>query len=273
MRRPMQVVAGYVLILIVALGAGGAVAGETPATGAPGSTLRVGIATNYPPLAFKQDGQIKGAEADFAEQLAKALDVKVTVVETPWEDLIPALQQDKIDVIMSGMSITDARKKLVAFTNPYAKVSQMALYRAADQERLRKLVRGNDKALRIGVVSGTTGEQYARKNHSHAQVQGFSSVDEGVAALRKSEVDIFVHDSPAIWRVTGGFGSPERELAGYYEPLTEEHLAWAVRKHDNRLRKRLNGVLAKWKANGQIESVLDHWIPVRKEIIRPRPKS
>jgi len=272
MRRLMQLVAGSALILIVALGAGGALAGEAPATGAPGSTLRVGIATNYPPLAFKEDGKVTGVEAAFAEQLAKDLHVKITLVETPWEELIPALQQDKIDVIMSGMSITAAREKLVAFTNPYTRVSQMALYRADDQARLRKLVKGNASSLRIGVVSGTTGEQYARKNHSHGQVQGFASVDDGVAALRKGEVDVFVHDSPAIWRVTGGFGSPERQLVGYYEPLTEERLAWAVRTHDSKLRTRLNGVLAKWKANGELESVLDHWIPVRKEIIRPRPK-
>jgi len=104
-------------------------------------------------------------------------------------------------------------------------------------------------------------------------VKEFASVDDGVAALRKGDIDIFVHDAPAIWRVTGGFDSPERELTGYYEPLTEEHLAWAVRKNESALRVRLNSLLSKWKASGQIEAVLDRWITVRKQLIHPRPKS
>jgi ABC-type amino acid transport substrate-binding protein len=264
----------YALILIAALALDvrtGAAAGPL-ATGAPGATLRVGIATNYPPMAFKENGQVTGVEADFATLLGKDLGLKVTLVETPWEELIPALRNGQIDVIMSGMSITAAREKLVSFTQPYLKISQMALYRAADEARFRKRAEIDAAKVRIGVVSGTTGEQYARKNHPHAQVKGFTTVDEGVAALRKGDIDVFVHDAPAIWRVTGGLDSPERELAGYYEPLTQEQLAWAVRKPDGALRTRLNRLLGKWKADGQLESVIDHWIPVRKQLIRPRPK-
>lgn len=276
MRRPMLTVGTYArLILIVALAlyARAGAAADKPATGAPGSTLRVGMATNYPPLAFKEDGKITGVEADFAVLVGKDLELNVTLVETPWEDLIPALQKGQIDVIMSGMSITEARQKLVTFTQPYTTVSQMALYRAADEERFRNLADLDAITVRVGVVSGTTGEQYARKNHPHVQLKGFTSVDDGVAALRKGEIDVFVHDAPAIWRVTGGFESPERELAGYYEPLTEEHLAWAVRKNEGALRARLNILLGKWKASGKIESVLDRWIPVRKQLIRARPAS
>jgi ABC-type amino acid transport substrate-binding protein len=276
MRRPMLAVGTYTLILLTALtlSAGSGAAADAPANGAPGSTLRVGIATNYPPMAFKQDGQITGVEADFAALLGKALDVKISLVETPFEELIPSLQKGQIDVIMSGMSITNDRKKLVAFTNPYTTISQMALYRAADAARFRKRAALDASTLRVGVVNGTTGEQYARKNHPHVQVKGFDSVDAGVAALRQGDVDIFVHDAPAIWRVTGGLESPERELTGFYEPLTEEHLAWAVRKQGaGALRGRLNTVLAKWKKHGQVESVLDRWITVRKQLIRARPKS
>jgi len=247
-------------------------AGRPSATGAPGSELRVGIATNYPPMAFKQDGQIKGIEAEFANQLGTDLGVKIVLVETPWDDLIPALRDHRIDVIMSGMSITEARKELVSFTDPYLKVGQMALIRRADQQRFRKLTKENLSTINVGVVRGTTGEVYARTNLPSAKVTAFDSVDAGVAALRKGEIDAFVHDAPAIWRITGGFDSQERELIGRYRPLTEEYLAWAVRKGDGEpLRQRLNETLARWKANGQIDAVLDHWIRVRKTTIQVRP--
>jgi polar amino acid transport system substrate-binding protein len=58
---------------------------------------------------------------------------------------------------------------------------------------------------------------------------------------------------------------------GRYQPLTDEHLAWAVRKDDTALRDRLNAELTKWKQDGELESVLDHWIPVRKITVRTAP--
>jgi ABC-type amino acid transport substrate-binding protein len=245
---------------------------QPAATGERGTELRVGIATNYPPLAFKQDGQIKGIEAEFARQLGTDLGVKITLVETPWEDLIPALRDHRIDVIMSGMSITEARKQLVSFTDPYLKIGQMALIRRADQQRFRKLTKESLSTIRVGVVRGTTGEDYARTNLPSAKVTTFDSVDAGVAALRQGKIDAFVHDAPAIWRITGGFDSPERELVGRYRPLTKEYLAWAVRQGDgDALRQRLNETLARWKANGQLDAILDHWIRVRKTTIEVKP--
>jgi ABC-type amino acid transport substrate-binding protein len=76
-----------------------------PAPAAP-TEIRVGIAPIYPPLAFKEGGQIKGVEVDFTRQLWLDLGVKFVLVELPWDDLIPALRAGRIDVIMSGMSVT-----------------------------------------------------------------------------------------------------------------------------------------------------------------------
>jgi len=59
-----------------------------------------------------------------------------------------------------------------------------------------------------------------------------------------SSIDYFINDAPAVWRVAGGFLSPERELRGLYTPLTQEHLAWAVRQDDEALRERLNATLS-----------------------------
>jgi polar amino acid transport system substrate-binding protein len=169
------------------------------------------------------------------------------------------------------MSITTERQQLVSFTDPYLRVGQMALIRHADEKRFKTFDIGSLSLIRVGVVRATTGEQYARTNLPAAKVTTFESVDEGVSALRKGEIDTFIHDAPAIWRITGGFDSPERELEGRFEPLTEEHLAWAVRQDDQALRTRLNATLARWKADGQVNAVLDHWIRVRKTAIRIKP--
>jgi ABC-type amino acid transport substrate-binding protein len=265
-------VAAAVMALVFATSAGCSLLSSKSApqaTGAPGSTLRIGIATNYPPLAFKENGKLTGAEVDFAHLLAHELDVTVELVETPWKDLIPDLVDGKTDVIMSGLSITPERQKVVSFADSYGTIGQMALFRVGDYDRLRDEGARNAPSTRIGAVGGTTGEQYVRSHDPLAQITTFSSVDDGVAALRNGQIDVFVHDAPAIWRVTSPRGAVERELAGRYVPLTSEKLAWAVRKQDDQLLRRLNAALAKWKADGQLDLVGARWVPVRKVAAAP----
>ena len=233
--------------------------------------LRVGIAPNYPPLAFKEDGKLAGIEVDFANRLGAALGRRVVLVETPWDDLGKALFEEKtIDIVMSGTSITEQRKQKVDFTDPYLNVGQMVLIRDADYPRLRNAKALDTSNLRVGFISNTTSEHYARQHLSRATLEGFPDTDAGVAALRDKQIDAFITDAPAVWRVTGGFFSKETQLRGLYEPLTHEQLAWAVRKGDHKLRTQLNAVLKKWKRDGTIDDVLDDWITVKKKTIEVR---
>jgi ABC-type amino acid transport substrate-binding protein len=235
------------------------------------SELRVGMATVYKPLAFKENGQLAGVEADFAHRLAADLKVKVTLVELPWDDLIPALVDHRIDVIMSGMSITESRSQLVSFTQPYLRVGQMALIRRSDYAKLRDPKMMNATASRVGYHSGTTSEAFVRAKLAAATLVGFDSPEAGVAALRAGKIDYFVHDAPTIWRISGGLEGRDPDLRGLYRPLTEEYLAWAVRKDDTPLRDRLNETLVHWQATGETEAVLDRWIPVRKVTVDAKP--
>jgi ABC-type amino acid transport substrate-binding protein len=269
-RHAATLVAGL-FVLGLAVGGGGSRAARAAATPALPTEIRVGIAPIYPPLAFKQDGQIKGIEAEFAHQLGKDLGVKITFVELPWDDLIPALRDGRIDVIMSGMSVTDARSQLVSFTDWYVRAGQMALIRKADYNKLRKPGAMDLPTTRVGFQTNSTGELYARKNLTKAKLEGYPSLDDGIKALRAKQIDFFVYDAPAIWRIRGQERKQYEDLAGRYTPLTEEHLAWAVRKDDTALRDRLNKELARWKKDGHLESVLDHWIPVRKITVLMAP--
>ncbi|HTO56355.1 MAG TPA: transporter substrate-binding domain-containing protein, partial [Pseudomonadales bacterium] len=78
-------------------------------------------------------------------------------------------------------------------------------------------------------------------------------------------------DAPTIWRISGGLENHDPDLRGLYRPLTEERLAWAVRKDDEALRERLNQTLLRWQEDGQAEAVLDRWIPVRRITIDTKP--
>lgn len=264
--------AGLLCALALGTAAGGAAQAAGPSakgTDPQPSALRAGFAPVYPPLAFKADGTLQGLEADFAQALQKELQRPVTLVELGWDDLIPALVDGRIDVIMSGMSITTEREKSVAFVYPYMATGQMALIRAADYSRLRDQSLMNDPGTRVGFQSNTTGERYARSELPKAQLTGFASLDVGVAALRKGDIDYFLYDAPAVWRIRGQDKAKYEDLKGLFRPLTEEQLAWAVRKDDTKLRQRLGNIVKRWRLNGFLESLLDRWMPVRKLTIDP----
>jgi polar amino acid transport system substrate-binding protein len=136
--------------------------------------MRVGINTGYPPLGFEKDGQVQGIEADFARMLGEELGTKMTLVPMPLKDLIPALEANRIDIIMAGMSVTKSRSEEVGFAEPYARVGQMALIRADDYLKLRTPSAMNWPTSRIGVKSQTTGAKFAKTTLKGANGKGIS---------------------------------------------------------------------------------------------------
>lgn len=231
---------------------------------AKGDTLKVGITPNYPPIAFRDDDGLRGIEVDLARAASSEMGRRVDWVEMEWKSLIPSLESGEIDVIMSGMSITAARRERVLFTTPYMGTGQLALIRRAAVTRFGLPSALRRPGARIGFVRETTGQQFARQELTQAESYAFDDVDEGIRSLRSEHIDFFIHDAPTIWRVA--LDPDERELMGLFQPLTEEHLAWAVALGNTALKRELDGILDGWRANNQLDPLLNRWIPVRVRV-------
>lgn len=228
------------------------------------SVLRVGVSPTYPPVIFEQDGQVLGIEADLARLAGDKIGRRVEFQTYDFPELIPALERGEVDVIMSGLSITDERAERVRFTQPYMQVGQLALIRAQDVGRLGRIRRINEPGTRVGYERGTTGENYVADYLTRSVAFAFDDVGAGLRSLRAGRIDYFVHDAPTIWRLAGD--PTHRDLIGLYRPLTEEYLAWAVRLDDAPLHARLEATLSHLRREGTIEPVLNRWIPVRVSV-------
>src|SRR5210317_2462845 len=91
-------------------------------------TLRVGMEPGYMPFELtNKKGEIIGFDVDMAKRMAKAMDVKLELVSTAWDGIIPSLLTDKFDIIMSGMTVTQSRNLRVNFADPYIIVGQTIL--------------------------------------------------------------------------------------------------------------------------------------------------
>jgi len=226
------------------------------------SELRIGISPDFFPLAYKDPNfGLIGVEVDLGNQLGKELGKSIVFVETPFPQLIQGLLTEDIDIIMSGMSITVERSRLVSFTDPYARIGQMALVRATDKAAFPNVQSFSKINSKIGYVQATTGEMAARAFFQQATLVAQPTIEDGIAALRKGEIAVFIHDAPTVWRVAGD--PREKELEGLYWPLTKEPLAWVVRKDDEPLRFALNDALKKMELSGTLKEILSRWVPLR----------
>jgi len=221
--------------------------------------LRVGTSADYPPLAFIQDQQLMGAEIDLAHTLATALGKELKVVEMNWNELIPALETGRIDIIMAGLSITEARKMRVAFSDPYLETGQMALYRRGDSERYAS----KDSIVKhhpaIGVQPNTTGDAYVQKNMPTARRVPLLKPQDAPFHLKNRNIDVFIHDGPAIMWLAG---THESSCTLLPEPLNKEWLAWAVSPERPELLRQVNQWLAERKQDGTLARILTRWLPM-----------
>ena len=231
---------------------------------AAAAELRVGVSADYPPLAYQQDGRVVGIEADNAKAVGALLGQEMTLIDMPFEKLIPALQAGEIDVIMSGMSVTAERSEKVLFTDSYMKVGQMAIMSTDKVAHFSQPWALHSEGVRIGVEAGTTGAAYVESELKGAQVSFFKDSAAAFAGLRNDQIDLYIHDAPTSWQLATT--TDNGDLISLYKPLTDEKLAWAVRKDDERLAARLNDALQTLKRNGTLSYIFNRWIPVTVEV-------
>ena len=220
------------------------------------SILRVGVSVKAPPMIFKYNQQIIGLEADFARELAAYLKRKLVFVELNWKDQIPALANNRIDIIMSGMTITELRKMRISFTDPYFVSGQMAMIRSMDTLKYLTLLQSG----RIGYIWRTTGESFVKQYFPGTQKSGFSNSEDGVKALINKKIDVLIHDGPIILFQASKYES--KGVTPVYRLLTEEYLAWGIRRENVQLREEVNQFLNKMKKDGQLDTMIQQWIPL-----------
>lgn len=226
--------------------------------------LKVGVSADDAPLAYKKDGVIVGIEADNAKAVGSILGQQMTLVDMPFDKLIPALQAGEIDVIMSGMSVTPERSEQVLFTDSYLEVGQMAIMTTDKVGHFAQPWAMYSPGVRVGVQRGTTGADYVASELKEAKVTFYDDTNAAFGGLRGNDIDLYIHDAPTSWQLATT--SENSDLISLYKPLTHEKLAWAVRKDDARLAARLNDALQTLTRNGTITYIFNRWIPVTVEV-------
>ncbi len=243
------------LLSVVALLAGCVTQSVAPSP----DILRVGVSANSQPVIFKQGGVISGIEADYAKLLGEALGKEICFIEVPWNKQLDYLEQNKTDIIMSGMTVTGARSIRINFATPYMQSGMSGLFRrdAYDPSGLLASTVINQNK-RIGYIKETTGEIFVMQRFPRAEKKAFSNASAAVKALKNGKIEMFIYDAPMVWWLSA---MNESELVAFPDVLNVEPLAWGVRKSDMALLDQLNALVAQWGKDGTSKKIIQNWIP------------
>lgn len=244
------------LLLAVAIGA------VCATSFAQGKDLKVAIDPTYEPFTFKSaDGKPTGFDVDIASALCEQIKRKCVFVEQVWDSMIPGLQAKKYDVIISSLSITADRLKVIDFTDKY--------YNTPSRVVLKKDVKytgpASIKGKKIGVLKGSTQEKYAMGELKSAGVEviPYEAQDQVYLDIKSGRLDGTVAD---FVEVNGGFLSkPEGKdyaLAGP-ELFTEKYFGTGVgvglRKGQAALKTELNAAIKTIRGNGVYKKINDKY--------------
>ena len=163
----------------------------------PQTTLRIALEGKYPPFEYiNKDNQLVGFNVDLANALCKKMAVKCSINRYEWDDLIPAVQNDKADAIIATMSITDEREQLVQFTQPYARVPAAYLASKKQQFLFPVVTQDRIEGKTIGVVEKTTFDDYLKTEFpSKVTIKRYADAEALLAGLQNNEINFAFGDS------------------------------------------------------------------------------
>lgn len=224
--------------------------------------LRLGTEGAYPPFNFTDaSGKVTGFDIEIGLALCKEMRVECEVVAQDWDGIIPGLIAEKYDFIIASMSITEARKAKVAFTDPYYR-SAVAVVVPRDSP-ITDISADALAGKMIGVQGGTTQANYARETFVHSDIREYPTQDEVNLDLVNGRLDLQVSDYLPMLDWVGKADSCCK-FAG--KPVTDpafvgEGVAIALRKEDTALRDRMNAALKAIRADGAYQAINKKYFP------------
>jgi polar amino acid transport system substrate-binding protein len=239
--------------------------------------LRIGLEVGYMPFemidkrsglrqkeirhgGFRRKGRqlsLIGFDIDIGIEMAKTLGVKPVFIDTLWPSIIPALKLGRFDIIFGGMSVTEGRKKLVDFADPFMTVGQTVLLNAKHKTAVKSYKDLNDAKFVVVSKPGTTGEEAVQRLIPQATYETADTEIEGAMRVLEGTADAFVYDFP--FNAVFSAMHPSDQLIFLDDPFTKEPIAWAIRKNDPDFLKFLNGFLQEIKKDGRFDKIYNKW--------------
>ena len=213
------------------------------------------MATNatFPPYEMTTDaGEFEGIDIEAAQAIADKLGLELQIDDMEFDAALLSVQQGKADITMAGITVTDERKAVMAFSDSYATGIQSIIVPEGSD-----IASPDDLAgKKIGTQRGTTGYIYCTDDFGEDAVVAYDSGLTAVQALNNGQVDAVVIDNaPAKEYVAANSGLKVLETS-----YAEEDYAIGMNKDNTALVEAVNAALEELKADGTLQAIVDKYI-------------
>ena len=211
----------------------------------------------FPPYEMvADDGSFEGIDVEVAGAIAEKLGLELVVDDMDFDAALLAVQQNKSDIVMAGVTVTEDRQLVMNFSDSYATGVQVVIVKEGSDVTLDNL--GD---YMIGTQMGTTGYIYASDTvenggYGEDHVIGYDTGAIAVQALVNGQIDaVIIDDKPAQSYVEANEG-----LTILEGEWAVEDYAIGVQKGNTALLEAVNNAMAELKADGTFQSIVDKYI-------------
>jgi polar amino acid transport system substrate-binding protein len=224
--------------------------------------LKVGIFEDFPPFSSAGTDLVsQGYDIDVIDALAKALGVKPKLIGITGQNRIPSLTEHKLDLLVS-VGVSDERKKVVAFTAPYAPYSIDVMGPKSLSVKTAADLAGKSVAVNRGTLEDTSLTEAAPKT---TDIQRFNDYNGVISAFLSGQVQLMVVGNDVGASVLAKH--PDIEPESKFQLLNSPS-AMAINKGEDRLLAKLDEILAGMKKDGTLDGISKKWlfIPLPPEL-------
>lgn len=221
--------------------------------------ITIGTSGNQPPLiARDKNGELIGLEADLARLIALSMGVKEKMVAMPFSQLLPALHNGKIDIIISGVTMTPERNMKVAFVGPYFVSGTSMLTRSELIDRMSDATKFNDPKTRLAALRGSTSQRIVEDLIPDATLELVDDYDEAVQQVIDGEIDALIADH--LFCIVAALQHREDGLTTLLRPLTFEPIGIALPANDPLLINWMQNFFLTLDGTGVLGELTTQWL-------------
>jgi len=246
---------------LILVGCGGNEANNNNGNESEKQSVVIGHDINFVPFEYKDSttGKYVGFDIDFIEAIAREAGFEYTLEPMAFDGLIPALQADKIDIAIAGMTIKPEREEVVDFAQPYYDAGLHLLVRA-DEEKIKGVEDLKGKV--IASKSGTTSFDFSKEIEGVKTVTPFKTIVEAYQELEKGAADAVIFDSPAILIYANKEGKDKVKIVG---PLYDGQQYGVALQKGSEFTEKVNEAINTLRKNGTYDNIYEKWFGQKPE--------
>lgn len=218
------------------------------------NALLVATSPDFPPFENLENGAVVGIEPEIMQLIADELGMELKIEQVDFESVLPGVLAGKYDVGMSGITITEERKKNTLFTDPYFNAAQVIVVTDGSAIACKADLDGKS----ISVQTGTTAESFCMDEGY--DVKPFAANNDAELALVSGKVDAWVIDNAVAKQMVAAYNEAnDAKLVILDEHMTDEPYAFAFKLGNDELCGKINDALKKLMADGTVAKLFEKY--------------